>query len=62
MQASLILGITLSNGNAVDEYIIYDERYDLYLYNRSKENNVELASIEDEDTKGDVNVCIKEVL
>lgn len=50
-------------------YIIGEERYVLekrnsctqYLYNQSKENNFELASMQDEDAKGYVDICTDEV-
>ncbi|CEG76001.1 hypothetical protein RMATCC62417_10962 [Rhizopus microsporus] len=64
------------HGNAVDEYgrpepmdyIIDEERYALetvsshtqYLYNQPQENNFDVSSIEDEDAKDDVDVCMKE--
>jgi transposase len=65
------------HGNAVDEYgrpepmdyIIDEERYALetvsshtqYLHNQPQENSFDVGSMADEDAKGDIDVCIKEV-
>ncbi|CEG79053.1 hypothetical protein RMATCC62417_13567 [Rhizopus microsporus] len=64
------------HGNAFDEYgrpepmdyIIGEERYALetvsshtqYLHNQPQENIFDVGSMEDEDAKDDVDVCMKE--